>query len=139
MSFRDTKIQISDPKRIHIENDTIFFIHGHSALPTCKNIRGPVKDINLTRKWFSCLKKHILSRLTCSQLWECNLLSLKTKKLERLISFRKIEILWILSKFDIFFENFKESNGNVVFVTGQWNFEQSEVKSGGTKFFQILL
>ena len=45
------------------------------------------------------------------------------QKIGRLISFMEIEKLQIHGTFDIFFENFKESNENVVFVTGKWNFD----------------
>ena len=51
-----------------------------------------------------------------------------------LISFAEIEKLQIHSEFDIFFKHFKERNGNVVFVTGPWNFEQLEVR---VKCYQI--
>ena len=50
------------------------------------------------------------------------------KKFGRLISFTEIEKLQIHSRFDILFEDFKESDLNVDFVTGQWNFDQSEVE-----------
>ena len=59
------KIQISDPKSIHIENETLFFIHVHFAMSTCEKIRGPVKEINLPRKSVLRLKKHILGKVIC--------------------------------------------------------------------------
>ena len=37
------KIQISNPKSIHIENGTLFFIHGHFAMPTCEKNKGSRK------------------------------------------------------------------------------------------------
>ena len=37
------KIQIWNPKSIHIENETLFFIHGHFAMPTCEKNKGPRK------------------------------------------------------------------------------------------------
>ena len=37
------KIQISNPKSIHIENETLFFIHGHFAMPTCEINKGSRK------------------------------------------------------------------------------------------------
>ena len=44
-----------------------------------KKIRGSDKKINLPRKSFSSLKKHILRCLTYWQLWEYSLLGLKLK------------------------------------------------------------
>ena len=37
------KIQISNPKSIHIENETLFFIHGHFAILTCEINKGSRK------------------------------------------------------------------------------------------------
>ena len=44
------KIQISNPKSIHIENETLFFIHGRFAILTCEINKGSRKKINLSRK-----------------------------------------------------------------------------------------
>ena len=40
---RMLKIQISNPKSIYIENESLFFIHGHFAMPTCEKNKGSRK------------------------------------------------------------------------------------------------
>ena len=132
-------ILISDLKSILIENETLFFIPCHFPLPMCKKIRGTVKEINLPRKWLSSLKKSVWVAWYVEN--HDNIVYYDWRQKIREINFfwedrknRKYAVNLTIIKWI-----FKEINRLVVIVTGQCNFDQSEVQVKWYYICQVLV